>query len=79
MPKGLDGDDQVFFSLKFTVTSRGERMVDEIEELLISGSESMEDLFSEALANVEEAMKSVDRMHHAGVSPLTPPCWEKNN
>ena len=53
-------------------------MVDEIEALLeteLEESESMEDLFSKALANVEEAMKRVDRMHQAGVSPLTPPCW----
>ena len=53
-------------------------MVDEIEALLeteLEESESMEDLFSEALANVEEAMKRVDRMHHAGVSTLTPSCW----
>ena len=35
-------------------------------------SQSMEELFSAALENVEDARKRLDRMHKAGVSTFTP-------
>ena len=45
-------------------------------ELEIDEYESMEDLFSEAFDKIEDARMGVDRMQHARVSLLIPPCRE---
>ena len=37
-------------------------------------SETMEDFFNEAIANIEDAMRRVDKMQQPGISSLTPPC-----
>ena len=41
-------------------------------------TQSMEDLFSEALSSVEEAKRRADRLQKAGVSPSTPPYYRIN-